>query len=184
MGREQSGSLEQGQSVRYEYPVPPEGLTVRLCVQQGYIVFYASFTIPNPNSALFDYKREVISLGTLNCDDVFVNPSDDNTSPVRKRQSDGGQVSVNYTLYVSLEGLSEENAFRLETSEGDNTEEGTYVCCVSWQRTAIFQLLACNMQQANSPGLWPHSSTYTYIRTCSECSSCLYFQMSPQTTWR
>ena len=175
MGREQSGNLEQGQSVRYEYPVPPEGLTVRLCVQQGYIVFYASFTIPNPNSALFDYKREVISLGTLNCDDVFVNPSDDNTSPARKRQSDGGQVSVNYTLYVSLEGLSEENAFRLETSEGDNTEEGTYVCHVSWQRTAIFQFLViCNRQTVLA-----YMATQQYIHACSECSLCLYFQMSP-----
>lgn len=115
---------------------------MKLCVKQGYIVFYASLTIPNPNSALFDYKREVIGLGTLNCDDVFVNPSRGNTTRIQKRQSDSSQVLNNYTLYVSLEGLSEENTFRLDTSEGDNTEEGMYIMlylhtCIIMSKTPL-----------------------------------------------
>ena len=116
------GTLNERGNVRYEIKVPEEGLTVRLCVHKGHIIFYASFTVSNPNNTLHDYKREVINEGTITCDDAFIVPlvSNDTTA---KRQVDSTQSSSNL-LYISLEGGREENEFVLETSAGDNRVEG------------------------------------------------------------
>ena len=66
---QQTGRLKKGESVRYELNVPQDGVTVRLCVQEGYIILYTSFTVTNPNEALYDYKLEVNNTGTISCDD-------------------------------------------------------------------------------------------------------------------
>ena len=107
---------------------------MRLCVSQGRVVFYASFTVTNPNNAFYDVKREVFSTGPTRCDDVFIIPitkadMDPNTSNRKKRQNVEEQASGNTTvpLYVSLEGVDEQNEFVLETSEGDNRVKGIYI---------------------------------------------------------
>jgi receptor-type tyrosine-protein phosphatase Q len=119
---QQVGMLMKGGNVRYEIEVPEEGVTIRLCVREGYIIFYASFTVTNPNEALHDYKREVINTGTITCDDAFILPdvSNDATSKRNLRQVSNSTQSSSNILYISLEGGSEENEFALETSAGDN----------------------------------------------------------------
>ena len=117
---QQTGTLTEGESVRYELNVPQDGVTVRLCVQEGYIIFYASFTVTNPNEALHDYKREVINEGTTSCDDAYINPAEVNT---QKRQADGLSTG-NATLYIALDGVEERNEYELNTSEGDTTSKG------------------------------------------------------------
>ena len=118
--------LMKGGNVRYEIEVPEEGVTIRLCVREGYIIFYASFTVTNPNEALHDYKREVINTGTITCDDAFILPdvSNDATSKRNLRQVSNSTQSSSNLLYISLEGGSEENEFVLETSAGDNRVQG------------------------------------------------------------
>jgi collagen type VI alpha len=118
---QQAGQLNESGNVRYEIEVPEEGLTVRLCVRKGHIIFYASFTVSNPNDALHDYKREVINEGTITCDDAFIVPLvlNDTTAKRALRQVDSTQSSSNL-LYISLEGGRGENEFVLETSAGDN----------------------------------------------------------------
>ena len=123
---QQVGTLMKGGNVRYEIEVPEDGVTVKLCVREGHIIFYASFTVTNPNEALHDYKREVINEGIITCDDAFIPPvvPNDAAMPDRNsRQVDGTQSSSN-VLYVSLEGGGEENEFVLDTSAGDNRIEG------------------------------------------------------------
>ena len=92
-------------------------------MQEGYIVFYTSFTVTNPNEALHDYKREVINKGTTSCDDAYINPADHEVNTL-KRQASDGQFSGNVTLYVALDGVEERNEFELNTSEGDSTSKG------------------------------------------------------------
>ena len=118
---QQEGTLVMGGNVRYELLIPEEGVTIKLCVHEGIIIFYGSYTVPTPNEALHDYKREVISSGTVSCDDAFI-PSMSTTLEEFKRQTmSSGNFS---TFYISLEGVGEQNEFVLDTSEGDNREEG------------------------------------------------------------
>ena len=98
-------------------------MTVRLCVREGSIILYASYTVTNPNEALHDFRREVISTGTINCDDAFI-PPENTESNRRKRQNEPDQS--NSTLFISLVGVEEDNDFDVETSEGDNTVQGDY----------------------------------------------------------
>lgn len=122
------GTLPKGGNVRYEIEVPEEGVTVKLCVREGYIIFYASFTVTNPNDALHDFKREVINEGTIICDDAFIPPAFSNDAEIpnrNSRQVDNTQSSSN-VLYVSLEGGAEENEFVLDTSAGDNRIQGKH----------------------------------------------------------
>ena len=84
--------LTKGKSVRYELNVPEAGVTVRLCVQKGYIILYTSFTVTYPNEALHDYKLEVNNTGTTSCgdsscDDTYINPAEVNKLKVLKVQT-------------------------------------------------------------------------------------------------
>lgn len=117
----QNGTLAAGANVRYELDIPEEGVTVRLCVREGSIILYASYTVTNPNEALHDFRREVISTGTINCDDAFI-PPENTGSNTRKRQSEPDQS--NSTIYLSLVGVEEENDFVVDTTEGDTTVQG------------------------------------------------------------
>ena len=117
----QNGTLTDGANVRYELDIPEEGVTVRLCVREGSIILYASYTVTNPNEALHDFRREVISTGTINCDDAFI-PPENTGSNTRKRQSEPDQS--NSTIYLSLVGVEEENDFVVDTTEGDTTVQG------------------------------------------------------------
>ena len=121
--------MDQGQQVRYQFPVPEEGLTVRLCVRNGLIVLYASTTIPNPNQAYYDWKLECID-----CDDceMFVDPEDFEVIPAdvevpqrRRRQAMVNTteevVYTNFTVYISVEGMEDRNTFELNTDVGDTT---------------------------------------------------------------
>ena len=121
----QVGTLKNGQKTRFEIPVPIEGLTIKLCVLEGHVIFYASCTIPNPNDALHDSNYEAIN---ITCSDAFIRPydSNDTTSNRASRQVDSTQSSSNL-LYISLEGGREENEFVLETSAGDNRVEGKWL---------------------------------------------------------
>ena len=94
---------------------------MRLCVREGSIILYASYTVTNPNEALHDFRREVISTGTINCDDAFI-PPENTGSNRRKRQSEPDQ-SIS-TIYLSLVGVEEENDFVVDTTEGDTTVQG------------------------------------------------------------
>ena len=54
-----NGTLDIYAIVRYHYLVPDGGITVEVCVSEGYVKVYGSVTIPNPNSALYSWTIEV-----------------------------------------------------------------------------------------------------------------------------
>ena len=131
---QQVGTLSRGGKVRYELQVPGGGVTVNLCVSIGSVLFYGSFTVPNPNSALHDYVQEVINNGgETTCADVFIQPEvveSPDTNRLGKRQADNdrgspsNETTTTTILYISLEGGGDINTFVLETSEGDSTYNG------------------------------------------------------------
>lgn len=107
----------------FQYELPEEGMTLRLNVAAGRVVLYASTRIPNPNSALYDIRIE-----TDSTEDVFVRPEDlvQNDGVIRvgrrKRLEGGGQGNSTGTMiYVSIEGLRDDNSYILETTFGDTS---------------------------------------------------------------
>ena len=114
-----------------------EGVTVRLCVNQGKLVLYASVSSTSPNSAVYDWMSEI----GIGCDDIFIDPRDvennnigsnDNSNRVntnngrRKRQALNSTMDeyVDLTLYVSIEGVEETNSFVFQTTTGDTSTPG------------------------------------------------------------
>ena len=131
-----------GEIIRTNFPLPVEGITVRLCVSRGKIVFYASVSSTSPNSAVYDWKSEI----GIGCDDIFIDPRDvennnvgsnDNSNRVdtnngrRKRQTLNSTMDeyVDLTLYVSIEGTEETNSFLLQTTTGDTSTPGNQNKC-------------------------------------------------------
>ncbi len=118
--------------MRYSFPIPEQGITVRLCVQSGRIVFYASTSIPNPSQVLYDYRLECIDCDSC---ELYVDPDEvpvvgvvEPTLARRRREAAMNEstdlnidVYTNFTLYVSVEGLQESNSFELGSDVGDTT---------------------------------------------------------------
>ena len=113
IGDSLEGTLDVGENIRYQYPLPKDGMTVEICVQAGNIVLFASTKVTTPNSALYEYKLDTSgrSSETEVCDDVFVD------SPGRLKR----HVVSNITLYVALNGVDESNIFALNSTIGDTT---------------------------------------------------------------
>lgn len=126
-----------GERIRLNFPLPVEGVTVRLCVSRGKLVLYASVSSTSPNSAVYDWMSEI----GIGCDDIFIDPRDvgndnigsnDNSNRVntnngrRKRQALNSTMDeyVDLTLYVSIEGVEETNSFVFQTTTGDTSIPG------------------------------------------------------------
>ena len=136
VGGASSGSLNKGGTVRLNFPLPVEGITIRLCVSQGYLVLYASVSSTTPNSAVNDFMLEI---GT-GCSDIYIDPrgignGNDNSNNAlgrRKRQvfNSTASESANLTLYISIEGVEERNTFILQTTTGDTSTPSMFTSAV------------------------------------------------------
>ena len=132
----------EGERIRTNFPLPVEGVTIRLCVSRGKIVFYASVSETSPNSAVYDWMSEI----GIGCDDIFIDPrnvendnigSNDNSNQVDANNGRGKRQTLNstmdeyfdLTLYVSIEGAEETNSFVLQTTTGDTSIPGNQNKC-------------------------------------------------------
>ena len=96
-------TLDRNQAAFFQYTLPEEGLTLRLEVEVGFIVCFASNRIQNPNEAVYDFRVETSSSA-----DVFISP-------------DNFEANSSTTIFVSIEGRSALNNFTLNTTSGDTT---------------------------------------------------------------
>ena len=114
-----------------------EGITIRLCVAQGQIMFYASVSSTSPNSAVHDWMSEI----GIGCDDIFIDPRDvanantgsnDNSNRAETNIFCRKHLALNSTmdqyadstLYVLIEGAEESNSFVFRTTPGDTSTPG------------------------------------------------------------
>ena len=133
VGESINGTLEQGEQARFQLDIPEVGLTIRLSIETGHVVVYASTKIPNPNAAYYDWKLECDDVGGC---DFFVDPQDldivrilaEDTKRTLKRQvnetsheSGSEVVYSNFTLYLVTEGIEKNTTFVIETTFGDTT---------------------------------------------------------------
>ena len=74
--------------------------------------------MPNPNAAFYDHQLECTDCN--NCA-LYVSPEIATVQKrsLYKRQSDF--IAINITLYVSVEGVEDNNTFVLESTVGDST---------------------------------------------------------------
>ena len=134
MGDEDNGSLDRGNVARIAVTgSADEGVTVRICIDQGVIVVYGSYTSPNPSSALHNFSTilravdgEVTPSSCLvnhvTIEDVMASSSMDcsqcrtNSQGRKRRQSDEEMV----TIYIAIEGVSDmESQFSVNSSFGN-----------------------------------------------------------------
>ena len=102
-----------------------EGVTIRLCVNQGQIVLYASTNIPTPNRAYNTFSFESGLLNGVRCEDIFINPSVIEPSRFsysrNKRQASIPISNSTLILYIVIEGVAENSSFILETLPGNSS---------------------------------------------------------------
>lgn len=128
----------------FQYELPDEGLTLRLNVDEGRVVLYASTRIRNPNSALYDIRLE-----TEVTEDVFVSPDDFVTTGEgmerRERDSEeGDDKSEPAMIFVTVEGLEKNNSYILETTFGDtSTSELDVFACLCAKNRLLFHEKNC-----------------------------------------
>ena len=143
-----NGALNMGSVSRLEFSGPAdEGVTVRICIEQGVIVVYGSYTIPNPTAALHDFS-EILSaadgeLTPVSCftksatlDDIMGGSEEEGCTlcdaplPRRKKRQAEEEEEATVTVYVTIEGASEsENQFSVDSTTG--TRFGKYSPCLS-----------------------------------------------------
>ena len=107
---EMNGTLDQNETVRYHYQIPVAGITLRVCISVGHVVVYGSFSVPNPNSAFYDFVLEFGSESntsdTETCRNRYIDPDKiprphhpPNTKPSSTYQpSTGGAPTTTTTL--------------------------------------------------------------------------------------
>ena len=130
VGGEENGSVEMGTVSRLQFSgLASEGVTVRVCINQGSIVIYGSYTTRNPSAAFHDFS-EVLSAADgevtpVKCHTTYVNVMvggrgdscsmcKSNTIQRKKRQTD------EVTAYITIEGMStNESEFSINSSRGN-----------------------------------------------------------------
>ena len=124
------GILSLGDLSFFQYQLPTSGMTLRLEGDSGRVVMYASSRIRNPNSAFHDYSYD----SRVDRGGLYVSPEMLRGGQRGRRQTSVMEMSgnlTNTTLYVTVQGLEETNAFRLLTTFGNTCEfkiKNTHYC--------------------------------------------------------
>ena len=112
------GTLEKNKIIRYQFPIPAEGMFVGICVSEGYITAYASLFVPNP-STFYDWTLEVEhdSGKSENCEYFFVDPD---KLPDKSSPNSTLEISTtDHNLFLAMTGKSRKNTFALESYTED-----------------------------------------------------------------
>jgi len=110
MSRTIEQSLGRDQMSFVAVPVPEEGVTIDLTASQGAVVAYASYEMKTPSEAYHDYR---IPAGSK----TFV-PSAPTPSPTPSSRRLAENAANTTTLYVGLEGLQENNMYKVVLTAG------------------------------------------------------------------
>ena len=102
-----------------QYQLPDEGMTLHLRIIAGRVVLYTSTTMHSPNSAFYDIRLETQSDG-----DVFISPEQTVTGGGGIARDMGSNLT---TIFITIEGLLENNSYVLETTFGDTSTCKNYI---------------------------------------------------------
>ena len=103
-----------------------DGVTARVCINRGEATVYGSLTVPNPNTALYDFSQVLKG----NCGNFFGSMQDARTAQTERCISNNAMQSE-AKLYLTIEGMSStETQYSIESSHG-NTFGELFPQCVS-----------------------------------------------------
>ena len=141
MNENQIGEVGMGSVSRLEFSGPAdEGVTVRICIDNGVVHVYGSYTITNPSAALHDFSEvlaaaegEVMATNCLVTSATLDDVSPDEECSIcsdtpngvnrrrrrRRRQVDNGGGEEVVTIYLTIEGASDsQNQFSINSTTG------------------------------------------------------------------
>ena len=107
---ENSGSLEQGEQIRWQVQVPESGTFLTVEVDDGEVALYASTETTSPNEAYYQWKIQ-----TSNTKSVFINPSSNSNSPQKRNTEASNETLV--IVFIAILGLDGSNMFTLTASD-------------------------------------------------------------------
>ncbi len=115
----QYGEFLQSTTVRLTYEVSGyDGLTIRLCVEDGQARLYGSFSVPNPNRAFYDFVLDAVTHGQM-CEDIYIVAAAEVTGGGRRKRR---QVSPMRMVFVAIEGVANNSTFSLESNSGNTVQ--------------------------------------------------------------
>ena len=132
---ETNGTLDENGVFRCNFEIPYIGITVTVCITEGHIQMYGSFSVPNPNSALYDFYLDLVYEGNENnseiCGRTFVAPP---SHCIRTRTTTSNQKLHKRTVspesstivYLAVVGKDKVNTFVLNSTEGNIISETGY----------------------------------------------------------
>ena len=101
-------------TLHFNLDCPPEGLTINACGREGETILYISLR-PNPDSAHYDM---MLVLTEDRCLNTFIDCSIGGNGR-RRRQTPGTEPEDR--IYITIEGVREENVYNLDAEEGDHS---------------------------------------------------------------
>lgn len=113
-------NLPMNTNLKLNLSIGTEGLTVRICIQEGAIVVFGSYTVPNPSLVLHDFQTTLNTTGFSDCFALRAQTSQScsqrTSNGRRRRQTEEENMG---TLYLTIEGASEtESQFSFNSSYG------------------------------------------------------------------
>lgn len=121
VGETIEGILEKGDFSFFQFQLPTIGMSLLLEGETGQTVLFASNKIHNPTSAFYDSRYNSLEDkgGLYISPDTFLRG---NTSGWSWRTAAGDKMASsngsNITVFVTIEGLEDRNAFTLHTVSG------------------------------------------------------------------
>ena len=104
IGEEEIGVLKMNSVSRKEFTGSiQEGVSARICVDEGEVIVHGSSTYSNPNVALHDFSTTLLA---GSCRNFFSIPVDTNTDCSTCNVNQDVEKKPNVTLYLTIEGAS------------------------------------------------------------------------------
>ena len=116
IGARENGTLGMGSVSRLQFSASgDDGVTARVCINRGEATVYGSLTVPNPNTALYDFSQVLKG----NCGNFFGSTQDAQTAQTERCISNNAMQSE-AKLYLTIEGMSStETQYSIDSSHGN-----------------------------------------------------------------
>ena len=120
---EMNVTLGENKTIRYNFLIPAIGVTVDVCITEGHIHAYGSVSVPNPNSAFYDFFIELdiehYEHRARICHSAYVEVCRSNTTRPRPRRQTSESNSDNQVVYLSIVGMAKESSFVVNGTAGE-----------------------------------------------------------------
>jgi len=144
---ETEGTVDIGSVSRLKFSgSSSEGVSIKICVEEGGVIVYGSYSNPNPSPALNDFMEELREISLKRCLTAHFSQdsigSDDNCNTGSSTSKASGQNKVNETsVYVTIEGFMNASSFTVISDPGRTLVGKSSSMNMLWSTYKYFFLL-------------------------------------------